>query len=130
MTLTKLQKRDIEDGPFFSIIMAAYNVEDYLDDAINSIMNQSLNVKKYVEVIIVNDGSKDDTLKIARRWEEKYPAIIKVIDQENGGVSVARNNGLKAAKGQYINFMDADDKLDSTVLLAIRTFFANTLLLR
>lgn len=123
MTLTKLQKRDIEDGPFFSIIMAAYNVEDYLDDAINSIMNQSLNVKKYVEVIIVNDGSKDDTLKIARRWEEKYPAIIKVIDQENGGVSVARNNGLKAAKGQYINFMDADDKLDSTVLLAIRTFF-------
>lgn len=107
----------------FSVIIAAYNVESYLDEALESLLNQNLNFTRYIEIIIVNDGSQDSTLLIANEWSVRYPNNIKVIDQENSGVSSARNAGLKIANGRYVNFMDGDDKLENNVLLEIKMFF-------
>lgn len=87
-----------------SIIVPVYNAEKYIERCINSIINQSY---RNIELILVNDGSTDSSLEKIKR----YNAII--IDKKNGGVSSARNEGLKAATGDYIMFVDSDDWLDS-----------------
>lgn len=92
-----------------SIIIPAYNAELYLVKCLNSLVKQT---KKEIEVIIVDDGSQDRTEEIARKYEKKYPDIIKVISQENQGQSVARNNGIAMATGKYIAFVDCDDYVD------------------
>lgn len=88
-----------------SIIIPVYNVELYLREALDSVINQTL---KEIEIIIVNDGSTDNSLEIVKEYETKDHRII-VINQENQGLSGARNSGLKIAKGHYIYFMDSDD---------------------
>lgn len=108
---------------FFSIVMATYNVAPYIDEAMESLIKQQLDFKKNVQVIIVNDGSTDKSLEKAEAWREKYPNNIVVIDEKNSGVSVARNAGIEAAKGKYINFLDPDDMLDEGVLLRVKWFF-------
>lgn len=125
MDEVSLKTNLVRDIKLFSIIMAAYNVEKYLDDAITSIVNQTLNFKKYVEIIIINDGSVDNTLNVAKEWKEKYPNNIKIIDKINEGVSAARNAGLEISSGKIVNFMDADDMLDSGTLYALNLFFQN-----
>ncbi len=91
-----------------SVIVPVYNAERYLDRSIGSILNQSY---KNIEVICVNDGSRDNSLE--KLYEmQKNDSRIKIINQENGGVSRARNEGLKHVKGDYIQFVDADDDLD------------------
>ncbi len=95
--------------PKISIIVPVYNCEKYLDEAIKSVLNQTL---RELEVIIVNDGSTDNSLDIAN----KYSSIdnrVKVLTQDNQGVSAARNLGLEAAKGEYIGFIDGDDWIES-----------------
>lgn len=93
--------------------MPIYNDEDYLDKSINSIINQSL---KDIELICIDDGSTDNSLKILKDLEKKYN-FIKIISQENKGAGKARNTGLKIAKGEYIAFLDSDDIfIDSTAL--------------
>lgn len=88
-----------------SIILPAYNVEEYIDECISSILSQTY---KDFEVIIVNDGSDDLTLEKAMTWNEK-DYRIKVINQENQGAGASRNVGLRAASGKYIVFVDPDD---------------------
>lgn len=96
-----------------SIIMPVYNDEEYLDKSINSIINQSL---KDIEIICIDDGSTDNSLKLLKDLEKKYN-FIKIISQENKGAGKARNAGLKIAKGEYIAFLDSDDIfIDSTAL--------------
>lgn len=90
-----------------SIIVPAYNVEKYLKKCIESLVTQE---SIDYEIIIVNDGSKDSTLDIARSLEEHY-SCVKVIDQENKGLGGARNTGIINAKGKYITFVDSDDFL-------------------
>lgn len=92
-----------------SVIIPIYNTDKYLDECIQSILNQTY---KNIEIILVNDGSTDDSDKICKRYNEQYQNII-YISQTNKGVSVARNNGLDAATGEYVYFMDSDDKIDS-----------------
>lgn len=94
-----------------SIIVPVYNMEKYLKQCMDSLVNQTL---KDIEVIVINDGSKDKSLDILKKYKKKYPNIVKIIDQENGGISVARNNGISVATGKYIGFVDSDDyiKLD------------------
>lgn len=91
-----------------SIIVPIYNVEEYLRNCIESILNQSF---KNFELILVNDGSTDNSLNICREYE-KNDKRIRVIDKKNGGVSSARNVGIDIAKGKYIAFVDPDDDID------------------
>ncbi len=89
-----------------SIIVAAYNIEDYLEKCLDSLVNQT---KKNIEIIVINDGSKDRSKEIAEDFQKKFPDMVKVISKENGGLSNARNDGIKIAKGKYIAFVDGDD---------------------
>ena len=91
------------NNPLVSVIIPAYNAELFLHNAIHSVLNQSY---PNIELIIINDGSQDATEKIALKYTGSN---IQLITQPNGGMSNARNTGLKAAKGQYIAFLDADD---------------------
>lgn len=89
-----------------SVIMAAYNSAKYLDESIDSILNQTF---KDFEFIIINDASTDDSLKILQRIQEKYKKIILVNNEKNIGPAASRNIGFRMAKGKYIAILDADD---------------------
>ena len=92
-----------------TVVIPVYNVEKYLSKCIESILNQTLPVD---EIILVDDGSKDRSGEIADEYAAKYNNI-KVIHQENGGLSAARNTGIDAATKEYIAFVDSDDYIDS-----------------
>ena len=98
-----------------SIIIPVYNGEKYIYRCINSIIESvnycSDNIKKDIEIVIVNDGSKDKTGEIIKTFN-KY-AYIKIIEKENEGVSIARNIGMKEAIGEYVTFIDSDDYVDN-----------------
>lgn len=95
-----------------SFIIPCYNSESYLARCLDSLL---INVKE-IEVIVVNDGSKDNTLKIAKGYQKKYPDTIKIIDKENGGHGSGVNAGLKEATGKYFKVVDSDDWLDTYAL--------------
>ena len=95
-----------------SIVVPAYCVEEYLDRCLKSLEKEIAKL----DVIIVNDGSTDNTLKIAKSWQKKYPKNITVIDKENGGHGSVINSGLKIAKGKYFRVLDADDWLNQETL--------------
>lgn len=88
-----------------SIIVPVYNVEPYLEKCLKSLVNQTLKEK---EIIIVNDGTKDNSQEIIDKYAKKYPCIKSYI-KENGGLSSARNYGIKLATGEYLAFVDSDD---------------------
>lgn len=92
-----------------SVIVPVYNVEAYIDKCLDSLVNQTL---KDIEIIVVNDGSPDNSQKIIDKYAKKYPNKVKAYIKENGGLSDARNYGLKHATGEYISFVDSDDYLD------------------
>lgn len=92
-----------------SIIVPVYNVENHLEKCIASILNQTLNA---IEIIAINDGSTDKSLSILEGLSQKDDRL-KVINQENQGVSAARNKGLSLAQGEYIGFVDADDYIEA-----------------
>ena len=94
-----------------TVVIPVYNVEKYLSKCIESILNQTLPVD---EIILVDDGSKDRSGEIADEYAAKYNNI-KVIHQENGGLSAARNTGIDAATKEYIAFVDSDDYIDSVM---------------
>ncbi len=94
-----------------SVIIPVYNVEEYIEQCVESVVNQTL---KEIEIIIVNDGTQDNSMKkIEKFLSDKR---ITVINKENGGLSSARNCGLKIAKGEYISFVDSDDFIDEMML--------------
>ena len=95
-----------------SVIIPVFNVEKYLNECMDSVLNQSLDD---IEVICVNDGSVDHSYQILEEYKKEYPKI-KVIDQINSGQSAARNRALKEAKGKYVYFMDSDDLIVSHML--------------
>lgn len=97
-----------------SIIIPVYNVEKYVEKCICSCENQDIPKEDY-EVIVVNDGSPDGSLAIVERVAKEYPNI-KVISQENQGLSGARNTGLEAAQGEYVWFVDSDDWIEENCL--------------
>lgn len=93
-----------------SVIVPVYNVEKYLEETIESVIAQTLGFKN-IQLILVNDGSPDNSEKICLKYKEKYPDNVVYIKQKNSGVSSARNNGINAATGKYIQFLDSDDKV-------------------
>lgn len=96
----------METSPNISIIIPCYNCGELVGETLKTLENQTY---KDFEVICVNDGSKDDTLAVLNKWKQNSSLDMKVLDQENSGVSVTRNRGIDAANGRYILFLDADD---------------------
>ena len=93
-----------------TLIIPTYNMENYLHKCLSSlIVNKGLD---NLEVLVINDGSKDSSLSIAREYETKFPNTFKVIDKENGNYGSCINRGLKEATGKYIKILDADDFFD------------------
>ena len=92
-----------------SIIVPFYNVEEYIERSIKSLVEQSL---EDIEIILVNDGSKDGSEEIAKEYKRKYPDKIVYLEKENGGLSDARNYALPYATGEYIAFLDSDDYVE------------------
>ena len=92
-----------------SVIVPVYNVEKYLEKCVESILNQSL---KDIEIILVDDGSPDNCPQICDEYATK-DSRVKVCHKQNGGLSSARNEGLKHVSGEYYMFVDSDDWLDS-----------------
>ena len=94
-----------------SVIIPCYNVENYLGKCVDSVLNNKL--KDDYEIILVNDGSTDNTLGVIKGYIKSYPDVIKLVDQKNKGLSGARNAGIEVAKGEYITFLDSDDYVDN-----------------
>lgn len=98
------------DGNFnYTIVSAVYNVEKYLDEYFDSIVNQSLNFKKHIHIILVDDGSTDNSAEIIKKWQKKYPKNIHYYYKENGGQASARNLGLQYVETEWVTFIDPDD---------------------
>lgn len=91
-----------------SVIIPIYNVKDYLNRCVDSIINQTYG---NLEIILVNDGSTDGCSEICDTYKELYPNLVKVIHKQNGGLSDARNFGIDQATGSYITFVDSDDTI-------------------
>lgn len=99
-----------------SIIIPIYNVENYLEDCLNSILLQNKINFNNLEIILINDGSTDESGHIAKIFEQKYPSLFKYFYKSNGGLSDARNYGIKKATGDFLMFVDSDDKLNKDIL--------------
>ncbi len=95
-----------------SIIVPVYNVEAYISKCLDSLVNQTLDD---IEIIVVNDGTKDNSQEIIDKYVEKYPKKVFSYIKENGGLSSARNYGIKKAKGEFIGFVDSDDYVDTNL---------------
>ena len=95
-----------------SVIMPIYNAAEFLREGLDSLLKQTLNE---IEIICVNDGSKDQSLEILREYEKK-DSRIKIIDQKNQGAGAARNNGMHVAQGEYLAFLDSDDFFEPNML--------------
>ena len=106
---------------FFTVIIPFYNTKKYLGEAIESVINQTVGIEN-IQIILVNDGSSDGSADIAKEYQHRFPKNIEYIEQENLGVSVARNKGIEAAKGLYINFLDSDDKWSETAFFDVVMF--------
>ena len=105
------------DKPLISVIIPVYNAAEYLERSIGSVRNQTY---KNLEIITVDDGSKDDSLKLLESFASA-DSRIKVIRKENGGSSTARNAGLREATGEYIGFIDADDYIEPDMYMNLLT---------
>ena len=104
-----------------SIVVPVYNVEKYVRKCIQSIIEQDNNLFKEIELIIVNDGTRDNSIENIRDILDKF-SNISLISQINQGLSIARNNGLEAATGEYVWFVDSDDWIDSHALATLMPY--------
>ncbi len=96
-----------------SIVIPSYNMEAYIGRCVSSLLSLEQTELAKTEIIVVNDGSKDNTSKIAHIYQERFPDIVKVIDKENGNYGSCVNCGLASAQGKYIKILDADDWFDA-----------------
>lgn len=108
-----MEKKIINNLFKVSVIVPVWNVEKYIIKCLDSLVNQTL---KEIEIIVVNDGSPDNSQKIIDKYVKKYPDKVKSFIKENGGQGSARNLGIEKAKGEYISFVDSDDWLDTEAL--------------
>ncbi len=98
------------EKPFVSIIVPVYNTEEYLEECLNCLVNQTL---ENIEIICINDASTDNSLKILNDFSKNDDRIIIISNETNQGLSITRNRGIKAAKGEYIVFFDSDDLIET-----------------
>ena len=109
-----------------TIVIPTYNMQDYLQRCLNSLVLNDETLMEQLEVLVINDGSKDNSSAIAHRYEAKYPNTFCVIDKENGNYGSCVNRGLKEATGKYIKVLDADDWFDTANFEKYLQFLAKT----
>lgn len=107
-----------------TIVIPTYNMEELLPRCLDSLVTPVINDK--VEVLVVNDGSKDNSLKIAQTYEKKYPNVIKAIDKENGNYGSTINKGIEIASGKYFRILDSDDFYSNSGLIELVNRIENT----
>ena len=105
-----------------SVIMPVYNTEEFVEEAIESLLEQTIGFEKNIQLILVNDGSSDRSGAICRRYARMYPENIIYKKCHNHGVSAARNYGLRFATGEWVNFTDSDDKWHKVAFAAMAAF--------
>lgn len=98
----------MEETPLISVIVPVYNAEKYIENCVQSLLSQTYT---NLEILLVDDGSKDQSLEICRKLAERYPSV-RAFHKDNGGVASARNYGIARARGAYIGFMDNDDYIE------------------
>lgn len=107
-----------------TVAIPAYNVEKYLTKLIPTFLREDIN--KYTEILIINDGSKDETLKIAKHFEKLYPSTVKAIDKENGGHGSTINKAIEIATGKYFKVVDGDDWVDTINFIKLINYLKNS----
>jgi len=111
-------------NPVLSVAVACYNVENYLNKCLASFSDERFNGR--LQVIVVNDGSKDSTLSIARKYESEYPEIFEIVDKENGGHGSAVNVAISKARGKYFRIVDGDDWVNTDGMAQLLSFMEET----
>lgn len=117
----KQSKKKVYDYKF-SIITAVYNTGIYLEEMIESVINQDIGFEENIQLILVDDGSQDNSLEICGKYKQRYSNIV-ILSVKHKGVSHARNIGMSEIRGKYVNFLDSDDKLETNVLSEVWEFF-------
>ena len=107
----------------FSIVMSVYNVEPWINEAVDSVLNQTLDFSGNIQIIFVDDGSTDNSGKICDEYHQQYPENIEVIHKQNEGLARARLSGLSLATGKFVNFFDPDDILSKDVMEKVLRFY-------
>ncbi|MGV9182605.1 glycosyltransferase family 2 protein [Arcanobacterium canis] len=108
--------------PLFSIVIPVYNTERYVKDSIESILNQVDSLQGEVEIILVDDGSTDNSRRICEQYVERFPSKIRLLVQDNQGTSSAKNLGIAECTGELVGFLDSDDRYGKGVLKAVASF--------
>lgn len=107
-----IEKASLVEQPVLTVVIPSYNVSQYIETTLTSLIKGNKNAK-YVEILVINDGSKDNTAEVVRKYIEKYcdkkSPVIRLIDKENGGHGSTINRGIKEAKGKYLRIIDGDD---------------------
>lgn len=108
----------------FSFIIPIYNTEEYLEETLLSLINQSIGFLEHIELVLINNASEDGSALICEKYVKMYPNNIQYIQiKENKGVGLARNQGTEKARGKYINYFDSDDKWGKTALEEVKESF-------
>ena len=119
--LSSLTKENISQF-FFTVIMPIYNTGAYIEEAVMSLVNQTIGFER-IELILINDGSTDDSERVCVELSRKYPDNIRYISSSHKGASAARNIGLNYAHAKYINFLDSDDIWAADAFEMVYKFF-------
>lgn len=121
--ISYIKPKKMEGHYQYTVVSAVYNVGRYLDDYFNSLVKQRLDFKKHITLILVDDGSTDNSAEIIQRWQKKFPNNIQYIYKENGGQASARNLGLNSVTTEWVTFIDPDDFVDADYFLESDNFF-------
>ena len=120
--ISNLMPKKMEGHDSYTIVSAVYNVSLYLDDFFKSLVDQRLDFTHNIYVVLVDDGSTDNSAEIIKKWQAKYPKNISYFYKENGGQASARNFGIPLVKTRWVTFVDPDDTLDLNYFLEIDKF--------